>query len=244
VAEESEPIIWMRPEITGHGKAPAYSREQIAKSAVAIADAEGIEAVSMRRVAREIGAGTMSLYRYVRTKDELYALMVDWVCAPSELPSTPSTDRLELLRDYGRGVRALVIAHPWYPGLQAGLGAPTPNMIRGMEVILPDLDRPEQRIDELVETVTTVMIFSTGFAQNELAEARASMASGLDTHERMRRYGHYVCSLVESGEFPYLRKIVVDTASPHEEDPEAAFERALDRLVAGIEATTGRSGSP
>src|SRR5215207_5547112 len=65
--------IWARPE-PGERR-PAHTREKIAETAIAIADAEGFEAVSMRRIAAELGAGTMTLYHYVRTKDELVALM-------------------------------------------------------------------------------------------------------------------------------------------------------------------------
>src|SRR6185436_15098966 len=67
--------IWERPE--PGARRPRYTREQIARTALAIADAEGFEAVSMRRVASELGAGTMTLYHYVRNKDELIELMDD-----------------------------------------------------------------------------------------------------------------------------------------------------------------------
>ncbi|MBW8704526.1 hypothetical protein MBT84_33500 [Streptomyces sp. MBT84] len=58
-------VIWARPERAGRGPKPAYSRADIADAAVRIADAEGLDAVSMRRVAAELGCGTMSLYNYV-----------------------------------------------------------------------------------------------------------------------------------------------------------------------------------
>lgn len=67
--------IWARPEITNR-RAPR-SRQDIAEAAIAVADAEGLEALSMRRIARELGLGTMSLYHYVAGKDELLDLMAD-----------------------------------------------------------------------------------------------------------------------------------------------------------------------
>ncbi|MFC7586099.1 TetR/AcrR family transcriptional regulator [Nonomuraea antimicrobica] len=69
--------IWMRPERPARGPKPAYSRAQIAEAAVRIADAEGAEAVTMRRIAAEIGAGAMSLYRYVPSRDDLIVLVAD-----------------------------------------------------------------------------------------------------------------------------------------------------------------------
>src|SRR6476620_10056298 len=65
-AEAGDQPIWARPE-PGERR-PAYTRERIAETAIAIADAEGFDAVSMRRIASELGAGTMTLYYYVRTK--------------------------------------------------------------------------------------------------------------------------------------------------------------------------------
>ena len=67
--------IWARPEPAA--RSPRFSRQQIAAAALEIADAEGFEAVSMRRIARSLGAGTMSLYRYITTKDDLLALVGD-----------------------------------------------------------------------------------------------------------------------------------------------------------------------
>ncbi|MBC2903335.1 TetR/AcrR family transcriptional regulator [Streptomyces sp. PSKA01] len=82
-------VIWARPERTGRGPRPAYSRADIAAAAVRIADAEGLDSVSMRRVAAEVGCGTMSLYNYVPRKADLYELMVDEVSAEYELPDDP-----------------------------------------------------------------------------------------------------------------------------------------------------------
>lgn len=236
MTEPEEPIIWMRPEASGHGKAPTHSRDQIAKAAIAIADTEGIEAVSMRRVAREIGAGTMSLYRYVRNKDELYALMVDGILGPDENPGRMRSDWQGMLRDVGHSIRQLVLQHPWFPALQAGMPAPSPKMFRGMEGMLAAVDGIGLTIDEMLEVVVTVMTFAMGSAQDELAEARAIFRSGLDRSQWQRRQGPYLTSLIESGDYPYLRRIVVDATIPHE-DPDTLFERSLDRIITGIAAT-------
>ena len=75
----SHGVIWDRPERAARGPAPSLSREEIATAAVTLADARGIEAVSMRALAVELGVGATSLYRYVARKDELIELMVDAV---------------------------------------------------------------------------------------------------------------------------------------------------------------------
>ncbi|MGH3439160.1 MAG: TetR/AcrR family transcriptional regulator [Sciscionella sp.] len=233
--EDSEPIIWMRPEVTGRGKAPAYSREQIAKAAVTIADAEGIDAVSMRKVASAIGAGTMSLYRYVHNKDELYALMVDAVSGEDAADAGGDTDWRHGLHDIGRGTRRAVLRHPWLMTAAAAAPAMGPNTLRGMEQMMSVVDGLGLDIDEMFEIVTTVMTFATGFAQNELAQARAMLRSGMDKQQYQFRGAAYIRSLIGSGDYPYLRQIVVDAAIPHLDD-DAVFERALGRIITGIAA--------
>jgi len=75
--KEVPKVIWARPERRGRGPAPSLRREDIAKEAVKIADADGIEAVSMRSLAAALGVGATSLYRYVESKEEVIDLMVD-----------------------------------------------------------------------------------------------------------------------------------------------------------------------
>ena len=77
--------MWARPQPPR--RQPRYTREEIAATALRIADAEGIDAVSMRRVAAELGAGTMTLYHYVRTKDDLLALVSDAVVGENIVPA-------------------------------------------------------------------------------------------------------------------------------------------------------------
>src|SRR5512142_1509898 len=74
-------MIWMRPQSTPREPRQPLSREKITEAAVRLADTQGIDAVSMRGIATELGCGTMSLYRHVRTKDEVHDLMVDHVMA-------------------------------------------------------------------------------------------------------------------------------------------------------------------
>ena len=88
------------------------SRADIVDTAVVIADAEGTDAVSMRRIARELRAGAMSLYWYVSSKEELHQLMLQKVQAESEAP-VPSGDWRADLGTYARNARAALLRHPW-----------------------------------------------------------------------------------------------------------------------------------
>jgi AcrR family transcriptional regulator len=113
-------VIWARPERAGRGPKPAYSRADIADAAVRIADAEGLDAVSMRRVAAELGCGTMSLYNYVPRKEDLYELMVDAVSGEHELWEPSGDWRADMVRA-AHGTRGLMRRHPWLPRLMSSI---------------------------------------------------------------------------------------------------------------------------
>src|SRR4051812_773380 len=96
------------------GRRPAHTRDQVVDAAIAVADAEGLDAVTMRRVATEIGAGAMSLYTYVDNRDRLIDLMVDRVGGMSEAVALTGEWRADVLAIAG-AQRALMLAHPWLP---------------------------------------------------------------------------------------------------------------------------------
>src|SRR5262245_65709076 len=79
-------VIWARPERGTRGPKPAHSRDEVAAAGVRVADAAGLDAVTMRRVAAELGTGTTSLYRYVPSKEDLLDLMADAVLGEGEPP--------------------------------------------------------------------------------------------------------------------------------------------------------------
>src|SRR5207342_3591564 len=105
--------VWIRAE--PGSRRPRLSREQIAAVAVRIADAEGIEAVSMRRIAADLDAGTMTLYHYVRTKDELLTLVTDAVMGELVLPADqlPADDWVTAITAIARSSRLALGRHPW-----------------------------------------------------------------------------------------------------------------------------------
>src|SRR4029453_78348 len=123
-------VIWARPERAGRGPRPAHSRADIAVAAVRVADAEGIDAVSMRRVAGELGMGTMSLYNYVPRKEDLYELMVDAVSAEHDLSATPTGDWRADMLTLAHQTRALMYRHPWLPRLMSPVYGFSPNALR------------------------------------------------------------------------------------------------------------------
>jgi AcrR family transcriptional regulator len=160
------------------------TREKIAAAALRIADMEGFEAVSMRRVARELKAGTMSLYYYVKTKEDLMAVMDDALMGEALLTTLPQDWKRALL-DIAKRTHAVFIRHPW--ALASMLKAPPGiNALRHMEQCLEALAETSMTKSQKITLLTMVDDFVFGHALREAASdttidfefAAAQLATG------------------------------------------------------------------
>jgi AcrR family transcriptional regulator len=143
------------------------SRERIAATALAIADAEGFSSVSMRRVSQELGVGTMSLYYYVKTKAELIAAMDDALMADVVAPSLPRNWR-DALSTIAHRTRDVYIRHPW--ALAAMQSAPPGvNAMRHMEQCLQVLAGTGMTTQEKLTLLAVIDDFVFGYALRETA---------------------------------------------------------------------------
>jgi AcrR family transcriptional regulator len=148
-------------------KRSQLSRERIAAAALAIADAEGFQAVSMRRVAQELDVGTMSLYYYVKTKDDLIAVMDDALMSEALLPSLPR-DWRRAITEIATRTHAVFLRHPW--ALAAMLSAPPGlNAMRHMEQCLEALAETSMSAKQKLTLLAMVDDFVFGHALREAA---------------------------------------------------------------------------
>jgi AcrR family transcriptional regulator len=241
-AHDSEipPVVWLLPDRPGRGPKPAHSREQITAAAIRVADAEGLDAVTMRRVAAEIGCGTMTLYRYVPTKDHLLDLMIDATEGELGLPDVPAGDWRAGLRAVAGLQRDRLLRHPWLTTLESGRPSFGPNSLRNLERGFGMLDGLGLDIDQILVLVTTLLAFVRGAVIAELAEQEAQRRTGLNTRQWQARMAPYVATLMDSGKYPAFNRIITDAKLPHS----AAHERfalgldlVLDGLAASLTAT-------
>ena len=123
------------------GPKPRHSRTEIAAAAVRIADAEGIAAVTMRRVAAELGTGTMSLYNYVPAKEHLVQLMADQTAGEYTYPRRPPQDSREAIAGLGRQGRDIARRHPWLPAVMHRPPPMGPSTLRYIDYFLGLLGR-------------------------------------------------------------------------------------------------------
>ncbi len=218
------------------GPQPAYSRTQIAAAAVKIADAEGIGAVSMRRIASELGSGATSLYRYITKKDELLDLMSEAVLEVERLPRPSGNWRVDL-RKIAYHMRAMSLRHPWTIGISTSRSALGPNTLRCLELTLSVIDNLGLDIDEMLVISNTLFTFVRGYAAGEDAEVEASRRSGLNREQWMRSRAEHTQAILRTGKYPMFARVVKDARAPH--DPDAAahgFAAGLEHLLNGIEA--------
>jgi AcrR family transcriptional regulator len=235
-----EQIVWTRAGGQSRGPQPSLTLEQIAAAAVGIADREGLDAVSMRRVAAELGCGTMSLYRYVRTKDELHDLMRDAVAGerpdpPAGLPGDWRTG----LRVVAQAMRANALRHPWLPALIVGRAAFGPNEMAGTEAILAMLAGYGLTADETMGVFGVLGSFVQGFVERELSERTWRRPAETDAEREWQvAMGRYLGSLAESGRYPHFTRL--RDAATKAFDPDRAFAWQLDRVLDGLATVLDR----
>ena len=232
-------MIWMRPERPARGPQPSHSRDEIAAAAVAIADAEGIEAVSMRRVAAAIGAGTMSLYRYVPKKEDLFDLMIDAVGGEYDLPTEPSGDPRADLTGLAHQGRALMRRHRWLPTLLAVRQPLGPNTLRYAEFVLAALAGTDLDGTTKMETIGLLNGLVIGMVQWESAQAEASRRAGVTPAEWAAAQVAYLRHVAGSGKYPRFAAVLAEGGA--RPDSDALFARALNRFLDGILPAVERS---
>lgn len=230
------PLVWMRRrEIR-----PALTVERIVRTAVTIADVEGLDALSMRRVAADLGSGTASLYRHVTDKDELIELMVDAVYGEQPPPDVIAEDWRSGLATVARSLRTSLLRHPWLAQQAARRPALGPHVIAGLDHALGVVDRFTHDATAASLIVGAVNTYVLGSVSAELAELEAQRTTGMTEDQWRAWVGAYVRTVVESGQYPHFNRRVLDADEP---DPQAAFEFGLEALLTGIAAATP-NGSP
>ncbi len=231
----------MRPERPSRGPQPSFSRAALTEAAIRVADAEGLEAISMRRLAAEIGAGTMSLYRYVSGKDDVIELMVDAVVADYLPEGTAlSGDWRADLGAMARQARRTVLRHPWLAPLAASRQGASPNRLRLLEASLRMVDGLGLGVDEMLTLIGAVFAYVNGFVQSELAEAEALRRTGLDLKGWTALQAPFMMAAIASGDFPMVARMATEGGRAYA-DIEERFEYGLERLLNGLATDLPRS---
>jgi AcrR family transcriptional regulator len=197
VTETAGDVIWMRPRPSATGRPPRHSQAEITAVAVAIADAEGLDAVSMRRVAAELGTGAASLYRYVDNREDLLDLMADSIGAGYAF-GEPTGDWLADLLALGEQTRGLLRRHPWMPSLVLTRPVLGPHGLVLLERVLELLARHPADVTAKLEAFAMFNTVTASFVLNELAGGE----------DRQRRAAAYLGHTLAAGEHPRLAELL------------------------------------
>jgi AcrR family transcriptional regulator len=240
VVNEHEPsvprtlrVMWGTPEPPRRGPKPATSLRAIAAAAVELADAEGIAAASLPRVAARLGTGTSSLYRYVESRDDLDAAMLDHAYGPAPQYDGPRFDGADAwrarLRHWALGNRIVLEQHPWILHLSAAEPPLGPNRTAWTEQGLAAFDGAPGNSAENLSALLLVEIFIRGFAQLSIAPPPAPALA--DDAFAAAPYSRRLAAVLDAASYPRLTEAISDGAFDREQDD---LELALDTLLDGI----------
>ncbi len=211
------------------------TREQVVRAAIAAADAEGLAALSMRRVAADLGLPTMSLYRYLPGKDELVLLMADAVMGEERLPEPPPPGWRPQLELLARLQWRLYRRHPWVPHV-ISMTRPQllPNGVDHTEWALRALHGLGLPPNEVLHGAVTLLGYVRATALNLEWEAQAREETGVTDEEWMEAQDPAMAELLATGRYPTFAALV--RTGELDLDLDSLFEHGLQQLLDGLAA--------
>lgn len=205
------------------------SRDRILDAAIRVADHGGAEAITMRRVAQELGVEAMSLYHHVPNKDAVLDGVVDMVFAAIELPATEYDDWRDAIRTRAASARQVLSRHSWALGLLDSRRSPGSATLRHHNAVLGVLRRAEFTVSMAAHAVSLIDSYINGYVLQEahlLVTTPGEIADVADNIlERLPR-----------DELPYLTEMIVDHALQPGYDHTREFGFGLDLILDALEA--------
>lgn len=234
--DPNEPmLVWERPEPPSRPAPSPLSRARIVRAAMALADADGLAAVSLRKVGAALDAGPMRLYGYLSTKEELLDLMLDEVYGEIVLDGPFDGDWRTAIRAIAHRTRAAALRHEWFVDLLGGRPHLGPNALAHLESTLSILDGVPgfADIDAVMHASFTIGAYVVGAIRGEITERRAERATGMTERQWQDASAPYLERMLATGRFPTLAKVARDATHP---PAEIGFDVGLDHVLAGITA--------
>jgi len=209
---------------TGRGR---LSPERVLRAAVALADAGGIESLTMRRLGQDLGVEAMSLYKHVANKDALLDGMVDLVFAEIEVPSG-DTDWRTAMRDRAVSTRAALIRHPWATPLMQSRTAPGPATLHHHDTVIGTLRQAGFSVELTAHAFSVLDGYIYGFAMQQ-------RSLPFDTLEEAQEVGRQMFARMPAGAYPHLTELTVQHILQPGYDYGDEFEYGLGLILDGLE---------
>ncbi|MGA6154259.1 TetR/AcrR family transcriptional regulator [Stenotrophomonas sp. NPDC087984] len=215
--------VWFRTEKASRPR-PQLSHERIIATAVELLDRDGVQKLSMRRLAERLGAHATSLYWHVATKDDVLDLALDAVFAELDLPEKHSASWQEDTEAFMTGLRSALLRHPWAAALANSRPLMGPNALRSSEFAYTALTTGGFEGVHLSSAAATITHYVIGSASSEAVwqqrSDEAATRSAVDAHIR----AHVDEYPTLAGHFPLLE----------EDDWDSHFHRGMRLLLAGL----------
>jgi AcrR family transcriptional regulator len=227
-------LSWGVAEAPQRGPKRELSIERIVDTAIAVADADGLGAVSMSRIASELGFTTMSLYRYVTSKDDVLALMQDAVCGiPIPAEHDTGEDWRAGLRRWAMATIEVIQEHPWFPDVPIS-GVPLmPNNLAVLDWGLREMRTLPLSDAEKMSTALLLSSYARAVGVVERDVARSRQAAGPPQHGEA--FTAALAELVTPERFPDLAPLVLSGVYSDGDDEQDDFAFGLERILDGIE---------
>ncbi|MEE6287832.1 TetR/AcrR family transcriptional regulator [Georgenia sp. MJ173] len=233
----SHQLLWEGLPATTKGPKPTLTLEQIVSAGIEIADTEGIDALSMRRLATTLGMGTMSLYRYIPSKTELLNLMLDHVSGTQLGRIDHDGGWRDTLTTAARRGRELYLRHRWL--LQVNWARPVlgPGSVAQMEENMSGLTDLPFSDQQTMMVVSLLDAYVTGSVREEILYDNAAVESGMTEDAFWNNQLPMLVRAMESGKYPTMASLDEDVFSA---DWAETFELGLRFLLDGIECEVAR----
>ncbi|MCP3014686.1 GntR family transcriptional regulator [Nocardiopsis dassonvillei] len=208
---------------------PGLTKETIVRAAITIADVEGVEGLSMRRVATHLGVSTMALYRHVANKDALVTSMIDQVYTEHALPDPPPAYWREALELALRTEWGIYRTHPWAVRLTPLAGAvQSPGLVQNAEWMMRVITGQGRSPDEAMAVLTFVSAYTSGMALQGTRAVVEGYEAGMDAEHWWRSRGEEFLRIAEQGRFPLTFSVSGPT------DVHAIFDLGMKHLLDGL----------
>ncbi len=229
-SQRLEPPWWRQPKAQGRRR-PPLTREAFVDAALAILDADGVDALTIRRLGQELGTGAASLYWHIAGKDELCELVYDRILGEIELPDPDPSRWEDQLKGLARQAYRAMLSHNDAVRLSIGRPPAGPNTLRIVEWMLDVMrgagipDRPAAQFGNILGRFLDASVLEASMA----ISPRSADASPHDTAEMMRAYW----ARLPADQFPNLTALADTTFADNADD---LFEFGLDLLMRGLSA--------
>ncbi|GAA2545160.1 TetR/AcrR family transcriptional regulator [Winogradskya consettensis] len=236
------PLLWRGNRPAGAartGRRPGLSVDAVIDAGIAIADAEGLAAASMAKVAARLGVGTMTLYTYVPSRTELVGLMVDQVLRSPELSGEGSWQ--DRILGYAESTLTTYRKHPWLsrvPAVRPPLG---PGTFRSKEFVLAAVASTGLPLTRVNEAANAIAMFVTSAARQEGENEILRRESGLSNDAWWLARSGFWEEWFDAEEHPTMTRLwhADGYGGGTEEQAAAAFAYGLRLLLNGIAADAG-----